>query len=60
MTATCDATGVVLLRMGRLEAAEVAFKDALVLKPTHADALTNLKLIAQLRRRATEGEAVLR
>ena len=54
------ATGVVLLRMGRLEAAEVAFKDALVLKPTHADALTNLKLIAQLRRRATEGEAVLR
>jgi len=54
------ATGVVLLRLGKLEAAEVAFKDALVLDPEHLDALANLKLIADFRRRATEGEAVVR
>ncbi len=51
------AQGVVLLRMGKLEAAEAAFKDALVRAPSHADALANLKLIADLRRRATSGEA---
>ena len=50
------ARGVALLRLGRVEEAEKAFQDAVKLDPKHADALHNLRLIDELRRRAKEGE----
>jgi len=48
--------GVAELRLGRLEEAEKAFQEAVRLDPRHEDALHNLKLIDELRRRAREGE----
>jgi Flp pilus assembly protein TadD len=52
------ARGVVLLRLGKVEDAEAEFKAALLLQPGHADAEHNLRLIEDLRRRASEGEVV--
>ncbi len=50
------ALGVAYLRLGRVDAAEKAFGDAVRLDPEHEGARQNLKVLDELRRKATEGE----
>lgn len=48
--------GVVLLRLGRVVEAERAFAETVRLAPLHVEAAHNLAFIAELRRRAQDGE----
>ncbi|HKA86095.1 MAG TPA: tetratricopeptide repeat protein [Haliangiales bacterium] len=50
------ALGVAYLRLGRVEDAEKAFGEAVRLDPEHEGARQNLKVLDELRRKATDGE----
>jgi len=50
------ALGVAYLRLGQVDAAEKAFAEAIRLDPEHEGARQNLKVLDELRRKATDGE----